>query len=87
MTLQGTLQGNAKGSLPIDALIDHLNFLSSETVNINVPGCITSGVIVEKWQFDGEFFHIRFSGQANELLQAADGPHREFVTCLFNEIV
>lgn len=86
MRLQRTLQGKARGSISLDALFDHLNHLSSQTVKANRPGCSSSGVIVEKWQFDGETFDIRFSELANDLLRAADDHHREIIAVLLKEI-
>lgn len=86
MKLQRTLQGKAKGSLSIDALIDHLNLLSSHTVEVNQPGGNVSGVIVEQWQFDGENFDIRFSELAGDLLRAAGYHQSEIVAVLLKEI-
>lgn len=86
MRFQKSLQGKAKGSVSVDALLEHLHHLSGETVNINAPGLSVSGVIVEKWQFDGESFDVQFSEQAIDFLQAADDPRIEIVAVLFNEI-
>ena len=67
-------------------LLKHVGHLSVETVNINMPNHKVRGVIVERWQFDGENFCIQFSEPAIDFLQAAADPRSEIVAVLFNEI-
>lgn len=86
MEFRKTLRGKAKGSLPVDVLLKHVEHLSGETVNITTPHLTASSVIVERWQFDGVHFDIQFSEPAIDFLQATDDPRSEIVAVLFNEI-
>lgn len=86
MKFKNALQGKAKGNLPVEALIQHLQHLARETVNISTSSYTASDVIVKQWGFDGESFEVQFSQPAIEFLQATDDPRGEIVAVLFNEI-
>ncbi|UST77242.1 hypothetical protein [Pseudomonas siliginis] len=86
MKFKKTLQGRTKGDMPVEALLQHLQHLSRETVNMNTSSYTASALIVEQWRFDGEFFDVQFSQPAIEFLQATDDPRGEIVAVLFNEI-
>jgi hypothetical protein len=94
MKFQQALHGKAKGSVPLETLFTHLRLLSPvscllsrETVNIDAPGRSGWALIVDQWEFDGEYFDIQFSESAIDFLQIADDPRSEIVAVLFNEIV